>query len=126
MTLAQTAQREAEVKDGIPSAVQNYLASLAYLRAEAKRDGLDAIAEIIWEALAAIETWLDTGNTSATSSRVLDSSLCHSLEFLLKWLSLPPDGQRHIAQNIARYEAEPIASETLPRSRHRVSKTMAD
>jgi len=55
MTLAKTAQREAELKDGIPNAVQTYVASLAHLRAEAKRDGLDAIGEIIWEALAAIE-----------------------------------------------------------------------
>ena len=115
-----------EAKDGRANALRTHLASLAYLREEAKRDGLEALAKIISEALAAIDTWLDSGKAPARSPDVLDLSLCHALEFLLMWLALPPDRQHHVVQNIARYEAEPIASKTLPGSRRRVSKMMAD
>jgi hypothetical protein len=85
-----------ETKDRRANALRTHLASLAYLREEAKRDGLEALAGIISEALAAIAAWLDTGKAPARSPDVLDLSLCHALEFLLLWLALSPDRQRHV------------------------------
>jgi hypothetical protein len=96
--------------------LQAYLTSLAYLRQEAKRDGLDAVAEIMWDALAAIEAWLDTGKAPLDSRAALNSSLCYSLEFLIKWLALPPDRQRDVARDIAQYEAG-LSAETVPQPR---------
>jgi len=58
----------------------------------------------MWDALVAMEGWLDTGDAPASSFEVLDSPLCHSLEFLLKWLTLPPDRQRQVARDIAKYQ----------------------
>lgn len=103
-------------------ALQTYLTSLLFLRQEAKREGLHVVAGIMWEALATIEAWLDTGSAPAHSHEVLDSSFCHSLDFLLKWLSLPPGRQREVAQDIARYEREAGASHAVPHSQRRVSK----
>jgi hypothetical protein len=114
-----------EAKDGRANALRTHLASLAYLREEAKRDGLEALAKIISEALAAIDTWLDSGKAPARSPDVLDLSLCHALEFLLMWLALPPDRQHHVVQNIARYEAEASAGETALRPRPRANKKTA-
>jgi hypothetical protein len=82
--------RAQEAKQSGASALQTYLTSLVYLRQEAKRDGLDAVAGIMWDALAAIERWLDTGNAPAHSPDILDSSLCHSLDFLLKLAGVAP------------------------------------
>jgi hypothetical protein len=104
--------------------LQPYLTSLTYLRQEAKRDGLDAIAEIMWDAVAAIEAWLDTGTAPLASRAALSSSLCHSLEFLIKWLALPPDRKRQVAHDIARYEAGSSA-ETVPRARPGASRKTA-
>jgi hypothetical protein len=115
-----------EAKGDSARALQTYLTSLLYLRQEAKRDGLDAVADIMRNALAAIEAWLDTGKASVNSHDVLDSPLCHSLDFLLKWLALPPDRQREVAQDIARYEAEASAAEAVPRARRRVSRAIAN
>ncbi len=103
--------------------MQAYVTSLLYLRQEAKRDGLETIADIMWNALAAIETWLDTGKAPVNSRDVLDSPLCHSLEFLLKWLAMPPSRQRQVARDIARYEVGISSSEAGPRLRRRASKT---
>jgi hypothetical protein len=116
--------RAQEVKHGGGTALQSYLTSLLYLREEAKRDGLDAVAGIMWDALAAIERWLETGNAPARSRDVLDSSLCHGLDFLLKWLALPPDRQRQVARDIGRYEGG-LSAEAVPRSRPRASKRIA-
>jgi hypothetical protein len=115
-----------EAKGDSARALQTYLTSLLYLRQEAKRDGLDAVADIMRNALAAIEAWLDTGKASISSHDVLDSPLCHSLDFLLKWLALPPERQREVAQDIARYEAEASAAEAVPRARRRVSRAIAN
>ena len=124
MTVSKAKQVEAKCDSA--RALQTYLASLLYLRQEAKRDGLDAVAEIMWNALAAIEAWLDTGKAAVNGSDVLDSPLCHSLDFLLKWLALPPDRQREVAQDIARYEAEASAADAVPRARRRVSRAIAN
>jgi hypothetical protein len=113
-----------EAKHGGGDALQSYLTSLAYLRQEAKRDGLDAVADIMWDALAAMEAWLDTGKAPLDSRAALNSSLCHSLEFLIKWLALPPDRQRQVAHDIARYE-EGLDGEAAPRLRPRSSKEKA-
>jgi hypothetical protein len=109
--------------DGANS-LQSYVTSLAYLRQEAQRDGLDVVAEIMWDALAAIEAWLDSGKAPVSSRDVVDSTLCHSLDFLLKWLALPPARQHRVAQDIARYEGG-LSAEAVPRSRSRASKRIA-
>jgi hypothetical protein len=105
-----------EANHGGAAPLQTYLASLLYLRQEAKREGLDAVAEIMWNALTATEEWLNTGNVPAGGREILDSPLCHSLDFLLKWLVLSPARRRQVAQDIARYEAEMRAGEAVPRS----------
>jgi hypothetical protein len=101
--------------------MRTYLASLAYLREEAKRDGLDVVATILLDALAALERWLDSGSAPVTSQDMLDASLCHALSFLLKWLALPRAKQRKVAEVIARYEVESVAIKTTT-LRRRVSK----
>jgi hypothetical protein len=116
--------RPQEAKHGWAEALQTYLTSLLYLRQEAKRDGLEPIAAIMWDALAALEAWLDTGEAPARSRDVLDSSLCHALDFLLKWLALPPARQRQVARDIGRYEDE-LSTEAVPRVRSRASKRIA-
>jgi hypothetical protein len=113
-----------EAKHGGADALQSYLTSLAYLRQEAQRDGLDAVADIMWDALAAIGAWLDTGKAPLDSRAALNSSLCHSLEFLIKWLALPPHRQRQVARDIAMYEEGPDG-EATPRLRPRASKEKA-
>ena len=117
--------RPQETKHGGGDALQAYLTSLAYLRQEAQRDGLDAVAEIMWDALAAIGAWLDTGKAPLDSRAALSSSLCHSLEFLVKWLALPPDRQRQVARDIASYEAG-LGGEAAPPPRPRASKKTAN
>jgi hypothetical protein len=89
--------------------LQTYLASLLYLREEARRDGLEPLANIIWNAIAAVETWLDSGESGVNSREVLDSPLCHSLDFLLKWLALPPAKQREVTGLIASQNGVPPA-----------------
>jgi hypothetical protein len=106
-----------DAKHGGAKALRSYLTSLLYLRQEAKREGLDAVADIMWDGLAAIEQWLDTGKAPAHSREVLDSSLCYALEFLLTWVDLPPDSQRQVAHDIARYEEEISANDAQPRAR---------
>ncbi len=91
-----------EAKHGGATALQTYLMSLTYLRQEARREGLHVVAGIMWEAGVAIEVWLDSGNAPAHNPDVLNSPLCHSLDFLLKWLALPPAGRRRVAHDIAR------------------------
>jgi len=98
---------QAETRRGADGRLQHYLVSLLYLSKEAEHDGLDAVAAIIWDAVAAIEAWLDTGNAPARSAEVLDSSLCHSLEFLLKWLALPAGKQVDVLRTISDYESPP-------------------
>jgi hypothetical protein len=117
--------RTQEASGGGANALQTYLTSLLYLRQEARREGLDAIAGIMWDALAAREKWLDTGKAPAHSRELLDSPLCHSLDFLVKWLALPPDRRRQVAQDIARYEVG-LGVEAAPRSRPRASKRIAN
>jgi hypothetical protein len=104
-----------DAKHGGGAPLQTYLASLLYLRQEAKREGLDAVAEIMWNALAAMEEWLNSGNAPVDSREILDSPLCHSLDFLLQWLVLSPARQRQVVQHIARYEAEISTGEDVPR-----------
>lgn len=113
-----------EEKHGGADALQAYLTSLAYLRQEAQRDGLDAVADIMWDALAAIGAWLDTGKAPLDSRTALNSSLCHSLEFLIRWLALPPDRQRQVAHDISRYEVG-LEVEAAPRARLRTSREKA-
>jgi hypothetical protein len=125
MTASNAMPREADHAEAA-NALQTYLTSLLYLRQEARRDGLDVVADIMWEALATIEAWLDTGSAPARSHEILDSPLCHSLDFLLKWLALPPGSQREVAQHIARYEGDTGASPAVPRSQRRVSKVTAN
>jgi hypothetical protein len=96
-----------EAKHGGGDVLQPYLTSL------------DAIADIMWDALAAIEAWLDTGKAPLDSRAALSSSLCHSPKFLIKWLALPPERQRRVARDIARYEAG-LSAETVPRPRARL------
>jgi len=115
------ATAEAETRAGGASEMRTYLASLAYLRQEAERDGLDVVATILLDALAALERWLDSGAAPAGSQDMLDASLCHALSFLLKWLALPPGKQQEVAQFVASYEVESVAVKaTAPR--RRVSK----
>ena len=101
------------------------MTSLLYLREEAERDGLQAVAKIMWEALAAMERWLDSGQAPVGSHDILDSPLCHSLDFLLKWLSLPAESQRRVARNIADYETDFGPDTAMPRPRRRLSKKTA-
>lgn len=124
-----------EAKDDSVRTLKTYLASLIYLRqeairdgldVEAMRDGLDVVAKIMWNAIAAIEAWLRTGKESVDSSEILDSPLCHSLDFLLKWLALPPDRRRQVAQDIAQYETGTSSGEVVPCSRLRASKKIAN
>jgi hypothetical protein len=112
-------------QDGIND-LQSYLTSLLYLRQEAKRDGLDVVAEIMWNALVAIEKWLDTGKAPVNSRDVLDSPLCHSLDFLINWLALPPARQRQAVQDIARFDVGISASEAVPQPRPGASKKIAN
>jgi hypothetical protein len=58
---------------GAVNAMQTYMTSLLYLRQEARRDGLDAVADILWRALAAIEAWLDSGQAPVGSGDILDA-----------------------------------------------------
>jgi hypothetical protein len=104
--------------------LQVYLASLLYLRQEAERDGLAAVAAIMWDALAAIERWLDSGAAGVASQEMLNVPLCHALDFLLKWRALPAARQRRVAQVIACYELEP-GGKTAPALRGRVSRKTA-
>jgi hypothetical protein len=113
-----------EVKHG-GNALQSYLTSLVYLRQEAKRDGLEPIAEIMCGAVAAIEQWLASGEVPAHSREVLNSSLCHSLDFLFHWRSLPPARQRQVAYDIARYESGTDDREVAAPARRRASKRIA-
>lgn len=69
-------------RDGL-NAVQTYVTSILYLREEARHDGFDAVADILWNALTAIETWLETGQGPVGSGDILDKPLCQSLEFLI-------------------------------------------
>lgn len=85
--------------------LQTYLTSLLYLREEAKRDGLEPVAQIIWNAIAALEAWLDTRESPVSSREVLDSPLCHSLDFMLRFLSMPPTKRRQAAQLLADQDA---------------------
>jgi hypothetical protein len=89
-------------------ALQSYLISLAYLHQEAKRDRLEPVAQIMWNAMAAIETWLDTRESPVSSRAIMDSSLCNGLDFILKWLSLRPDQRRLVASLVARYENDAV------------------
>jgi hypothetical protein len=115
VTVSKTAPQKLK-RDGV-NAMQTYLTSLMYLRQEAQRDGLEPVAEILWNALAAIEQWLDTGKAPVKSSDILDSPLCHSLEFLMKWTALPPATQRQVAKDIDRYEAVAGVGESVSRPR---------
>ena len=123
MTTASKAKPR-EVNQKATHSLQAYTTSLLYLRQEAKRDGLEAVAGIMWNALAAIEDWLNTGQAPVDSRDLLDSSLCHSLDFMLKWLELPLARRLEVARDIARYEAGPSAA--LSPSRRRVSKLTAN
>lgn len=120
MTMTQAAA--AETSEAAASALQSYLTSLLYLREEARRDGLHVVAGIMWEALAAIQAWLDTADAPVHHPAVLDSSLCHSLDFLLKWLALPSPGRRRVAQEIARYEERIETGDAVRRPRPRISR----
>ena len=115
----------AAARGGANRALQAYLASLLYLRQEAQRDGLDAVASIMWEALAAIERWLDSGASALAGQDMLDASLCHALDFLLKWRTLPPAGQQEVAQVIAGYESKADAHGAAVSRRVRVSRRTA-
>jgi hypothetical protein len=88
------------------TALQGYITSLLYLREEATRDGLHPVADILQRALASIEAWIDSRESQVDSAALLDSSLCHSLDFLLKWLALPPDKQRQVARTLSQHESE--------------------
>ena len=107
------------------SAMQAYITSLLYLRQEARRDGLDVVADIMWNALAAMEKWLDSGQAPVGSGDILDLPLCHSLDFLFTWTALPRDKQKQVAREIARYEVSQEVDREGPRSRRRISKTIA-
>jgi hypothetical protein len=87
--------------------LQAYVTSLLYLRQEAQRDGLEPIAAILWNALAAVEAWLETPESPITSQEIINSSFCHSLDFLLKWTMLPPAKQRALAGFLAEHEEAP-------------------
>ena len=95
-----------EAKKTRITALQGYITSLLYLREEATRDGLTPVADILQKALASIEAWIDSRESPVNSASVLDSSLCHSLDFLLKWLALPPDKQRQVARALSHHESE--------------------
>jgi hypothetical protein len=114
--------RPHDVNHRTVNALQTYLTSLLYLRQEAKRDGLPVVARIMWQALAEIEEWLDTGKAPVSVHEILDSPLCRSLDFLLRWMALSPAKQQEVAQNIARYELETNAGDAMLRSRSRVSR----
>jgi hypothetical protein len=124
VTVSKAVTRKAQQAD--VNALQTYLTSLLYLRQEAKRDGLDVVAAILWEALGAIENWLDTGEAPVSSHDVLDSPLCHSLDFLLNWVALSPARQQQVAQDIARYEVKTTTDKAAPRLLARVSKKRAN
>ena len=79
------------------------------------RGELHVVAQILWDALAAIERWLYTGESPADRCDILDSSLCRALDFLVKWRGLPPAGQRQVAQDIARYEGEISSGDSAAR-----------
>lgn len=106
-------------------AVQTYMTSLLYLRQEAKRDGLEVVADIMWNALAGLEKWLDSGQAPVGSRDILDLPLCRSLEFLFNWMALPPDKQKQVIREIARYEVSQGADAARPGERRRVSKKIA-
>jgi hypothetical protein len=123
MTVSKAVAQKAK-QDSV-SAVQAYLTSLLYRRQEAQRDGLEPVAEILWSALAAIEEWLDTGEAPVNSREVLDSPLCHTLDFLLKWLAQPQARRQQIAQDIERYEVETGDEGAVRESRPRANKKIA-
>jgi hypothetical protein len=106
-------------------AVQAYMTSLIYLREEARRDGLEAVADILWNALASIEKWLESWQAPLGSHDILDLPLCRSLEFLFNWMALPQHKQKEVVQEIARYEVTQAASVAGPPVRRRVSKKIA-
>jgi hypothetical protein len=116
---------QAEAPRGDTRTLQTYLASLLFLRQEAEREGLDAVALIMWDALAAIERWLDSGAAGVASQDMLDASLCHALDFLLKWLALPPARQQKVAEVISDYELEVSAVGAAVPKRARVSRRTA-
>jgi hypothetical protein len=89
------------------SDLQAYVTSLLYLRQEALRDGLEPIAAILWNTLAAVEAWLESPESPIASHDIIDSSFCHSLDFLLKWTMLPAAKQRHLAGFLADHEGVP-------------------
>jgi hypothetical protein len=120
---AATAQPEA--RRGTKGTLQAYLASLLYLRQEAQRDGLDAVAAIMWDALVALERWLDSGAAGVASQEMLNVPLCHALDFLLKWRALPAARQQKLAQVIADYESEASADAAAVPRRARVSRKTA-
>jgi hypothetical protein len=103
--------------------LQAYVTSLLYLRQEAQRDGLEPIAAILWNALAAVEAWLETPESPIASHELIDSSFCHSLDFLLKWTMLPAAKQRALAGLLADHEGAPSDMNGNARPRARLSKT---
>ena len=120
MTIGKATQQEARLNDA--HALRGYLTSLVYLRQEAKRDGLEVVAEIMWNALASIEEWLGTGRAPESSVGVLDSSLCHALDFLFQWMALPPTRQRQVAKHIGQLDNP--TTRAAPKLRRRPSKTI--
>jgi hypothetical protein len=118
------AKLQATNRDAV-SAMQAYITSLLYLRQEARRDGLEVVADIMWNALAAIEKWLDSGQAPVGSGAILDLPLCHSLEFLFTWTALPRDKQKQVVREITRYETSQEVNRAGPRPRRRISKAIA-
>jgi len=115
---------QAEARRGGRGTLEAYLASLLYLRREAQRDGLETVAAIMWDALASVERWLDSGAAGVVSHEMLNVPLCQALDFLLKWRDLPAARQRRVAQVIACYETK-SAAKTAPAPRGRVSRRTA-
>jgi hypothetical protein len=119
------ARAQPEARRGTKGTLQAYLASLLYLRQEAERDGLDAVASIMWNALAAVERWLDSGAVPLATEDMLDVPLCHALDFLFKWRTLPQARQQKVAQVIADYELEVTADAAVTPRPARVSRKTA-
>ena len=107
------------------STVRAYMTSLLYLRQEARRDGLEVVADILWDALAGIEKWLDSGQGPVGSGDILDLPLCRSLDFLFVWMALPRDKRKQVVREIARYEMSQEVKRAGAKSRRRISKTTA-
>jgi hypothetical protein len=111
-------------KDGVKS-LSTYLSCLLYLRQEARRDGLDAIANVLGTALNSIGNWLDTGKAPVRSEDMVDSQFCHTMEFLFRWMVLPLSEQRSVLQEINKFE-EGLTMERAARQLRRVSKKTAN